>query len=114
MLRRYYSRIPVEFEAEIISSGRRYKGVVENLSEDGIYVRTVPVKTTIDFTSGKTLEVEFQFPSGETLNLPCKVEWSNKTSSNGLTYNLGLVFIEKSLTYEELFKTLYAHHMEIL
>ncbi len=114
MVRRCSNRIPVKFEAELISNGIRYDGVIENLSEDCIYIRTLPKKTAVDFPPETTLELEFQLPSGETLNLHCKVIWSNKTTPNGLTNNLGLEIIEIPLTYEEFFKTLFIHTMEIL
>ncbi len=107
MVRRRSNRIPVEFEAELTSNGIRYEVVIENLSEDCIYIRTFPKKTAVDFPTGTTLKLEFQLPSGETLNLHCKVIWSNKTKPNGLTNNLALEIIEIPLTYDEFFKTLF-------
>jgi hypothetical protein len=113
MVRRRSNRIPVEFEAELTSNGIRYEVVIENLSEDCIYIGPFPKKTTVDFPTGTTLELEFQLPSGETLNLHCKVIWSNKTTPNGLTNNLALEIIEIPLTYEEFFKTLFINTMGI-
>lgn len=114
MARRRSNRIHVEFEAELISNGIRYEVVIENLSEDCIYMRTLPKKTAVDFSPGTKLELEFRIPSGETLNLDCKVIWSNKTPPDSLTNSLCLEITEIPPAYEEFFKALYIDNMGIL
>ncbi len=56
-----------------------YTGVIENISEGGLCLRTSPVQTTIDFSPGETLKLEFQILTGEAFNLQCMVKWSKET-----------------------------------
>jgi hypothetical protein len=94
MKKRRSKRIVIGLKAEIISGGISCEGVIDNLSEDGIFVITAPSKTEMDFTSGTILEVNFQFMSEETLHLKCKVKWSHKTPPHHLTHRIGMEIIE--------------------
>ncbi len=94
MGKRLSKRIIIGLKAEIISGDIICEGVIENLSEAGIYVITAPTKTEIDFAPGTILEVKFQFLSGETLNLHCEVKWSYKTPPHGLTNRIGMKIID--------------------
>ncbi len=94
MERRLSKRIIIGLKAEIISGDMSCEGVVENLSEDGVCVITVPAKTTIDFAPKTILEVKLQFLSGETLNLRCEVIWSHKIQPHGLTNKVGMKIID--------------------
>lgn len=87
----------VSLNAELISDGRSYSGFIENFSEDGIYMRTAPTKTPINFTLGTTLKLKFQPHSGEILCLSCKVKWLYKTPVHGLTNSIGLEIIEPAV-----------------
>ena len=93
MEKRLSKRIIIGLKAEIISGDISCEGVIENLSEAGIYVITAPTKTEINFAPGTILEVKFQFLSGETLNLHCEVKWSYKTPPHGLTNRIGMKII---------------------
>src|SRR3990167_9703709 len=93
MGKRLSKRIIIGLKAEIISGDISCEGVIENLSEAGIYVITAPTKTEINFAPGTILEVKFQFLSGETLNLHCEVKWSYKTPPHGLTNRIGMKII---------------------
>ena len=93
MKKRLSKRIIIGLKAEIISGDISCEGVIENLSEAGIYVITAPTKTEINFAPGTILEVKFQFLSGETLNLHCEVKWSYKTPPHGLTNRIGMKII---------------------
>jgi hypothetical protein len=115
MEKRRSKRKIVALKAEIVSGGKSYAGVIENLSEDGIYIITTPSKSSIDFALGTTVELKFQPPSepkdilrssGETINLHCKVIWSYKTPPHGLTHSIGMEIINPSPEYKELLKTL--------
>jgi hypothetical protein len=92
--KRHSNRIVIGLKAEIISDDIHYEGVIENLSEDGICVITVPTENTIDFAPGAILQIKFQFLSEETLNLRCKVKWSCKTPPHGLTQKIGMEIID--------------------
>ena len=94
MGKRLSKRIIIGLKAEIISGGISCEGVIENLSEAGIYVITAPTKAEIDFAPGTILEVKFQFLSGETLNLHCEVKWSSKTLPHRLTNRIGMKIID--------------------
>jgi len=121
MVKGRYIRIPVEFEATIIYEKKEYEVEIENLSEEGIQIRTDPEKVATDFNTVTEIELAFELlsgetlrPSGEKLKLHCRVIWSEKTPPDGLTNTIGLEIIEKSAQYEELLKTLHIDYMGIL
>jgi hypothetical protein len=107
MEKRRSKRKIVRLKAERISGNKNHAVFIENLSEEGIYMITAPAKTSMDFTPGTKLELKFQFPSGDTLNLRCKVIWSyKKTPPDGLTNSVGMEIIAPPLKYKEFVKTL--------
>ncbi len=106
MERRICERIIVSLNVELISGGTSYAGVVENISEYGLYMITNPSKTQTDFASGTKLEVTFQLSSGETLKLPCIVKWSYKTPPHGLTNSMGLEILERPIEYTKFLNAL--------
>jgi hypothetical protein len=106
MGKRRSERKIVRLKAERISGDENHAVFIENLSEEGIYMITAPAKTSMDFTPGTKLELKFQLPSGETLNLRCKVIWSCKTPPDGLTNSVGMEIIAPPLKYKEFIKTL--------
>lgn len=106
MERRRSKRILVSLKAELISGDVSYAGIIENLSEEGIYMRTLPTKAATDFTPETKHELKFQLPSGETINLHCKVKWSYKTPPHGLTNSVGMEIIDPPPEYKEFLKTL--------
>ena len=89
MEKRHNKRKPGIFKAEIISGGKSYSGVIKNLSEGGAFVEIVPTEIVKDFIPGTKLEVKFQLPSGEILNLHYEVRWlySKILPSPGLKQN---------------------------
>ncbi|MEF9427201.1 MAG: PilZ domain-containing protein [Candidatus Mariimomonas ferrooxydans] len=114
-------RIPVKFEATIIYKKKEYEAKIENLSEEGMQIRTNPVKAAIDFEPGTVIELEFELlsgetlkPAGEILKLNCKVIWSGKSPPDDLKNTIGLEIIEKSLQYEEFLKSLHINYMGIM
>lgn len=127
--RSVYRKI-VSFKVELISGSSNLAGFIENLSDDGIYMKTSPAKAAVDFTPGKIFEVKFQPLFGETLcntqvckyhhtcvvkfqplfeealRLQCKIKWSYKTPPHGLTNSIGMEVIHPHPTYEEFLKNL--------
>jgi len=99
MEQRRSKRIIVTLEAELILNDTSYKGFIENLSEDGVYVITSPTKTTVNFNPGETIELKFRLPSGEILDMNCRVVWSYKTPPHGLTNSIGMEIINPSQKY---------------
>jgi hypothetical protein len=106
MEKRRSERKIVTLKAEIVSGDKSYAGVVENISEEGIYVITTPSKNPMDFTHGTMVELKFQLHSGEGMNLHCKVIWAYKTPPHGLTNSIGVEIIEPPAQYKEFLKTL--------
>jgi len=106
MEKRSARRHGVGFKAELLYGGKSYAGLVENISENGLYAIAYPLDTAIDFHSGTELEMKFQLTSGEIVNLPCEVKWSYKTPLHGLTFSIGTEIIEPSPEYKEYLKSL--------
>src|SRR4030067_1634712 len=106
MEKRRSKRVIVSLKAELISDGTSYTGFIENLSENGLFVTTTPTKTAIVFTPETRCEIKFQLPSGETLNLPCKIIWAYRTPPHGITNSIGLEIIDPHPKYREFLKTL--------
>jgi len=96
MKKRRTARKKVSIEAEIVSEVATYKAMIENASERGIHIETNagdPLTTEKDLVPGKTMEVKFALPSGEALNLRCKVIWSFKTMPYGMKISIGMEIV---------------------
>lgn len=106
MEKRSAKRHNIDFKAELLYSGKYYAGVVENISENGLYMTAYPLNTDLDFTSGEALELKFQLSSREVISLPCEVKWSYKNPPHGLTCNIGAEIVESPLEYIEFIKSL--------
>jgi len=99
MEKRTSKRHLIGFKAELLYGGKSYAGVVENISEKGLYVISCSLNKTIDFTSGSELNIKYQLFSGRVVDLRCEVKWSYKTSSHGLTYSMGMEILKQSPEY---------------
>ncbi len=106
MEKRIHKRKIVSLNVELIAEGKRYAGIVENITEDGLYMIANPSKTSCVFSSETKLELKFQLNSGKILHLPCKVTWSYKTPPHGLTNSIGMEIIDPPLSYKESLKAL--------
>ncbi len=80
---------------------------MENLYKYGVYIRNTPDEEVVNCNHRESLEVELQLPSGEKLNLLCRVKRFNidKTQSHGLTNSISMEIIDPPLKYKEFFKT---------
>ncbi len=108
MERRHFERKTVHLKAERISGNKSRAVFIENISEDGIYIITVPAEAGTDFTPGASLDLKFQLHSGETVNLQCTVIWSYQNAlPDGLTTNsVGIEIIDPPSRYKEFVKNL--------
>jgi len=106
MEKRSAKRHIVGFKAELLYGGKSYAGLVENISENGLYMIANPLNKAIDFNSGTELDMKFQLSSGKIVNLPCEVKWSYKTPPHGLTCSIGTEIMGSSLEYKEFLKSL--------
>lgn len=93
----------VSLNAVLISEDRNYAGVIGNLSEDGVYIRTDPTKTAIDFLPDTSLELKFHISSKETINLHCEVIWlyTKRNPPIGLENDIGMEIKNSSQEYEK-------------
>ena len=109
MERRRCNRIPVILKAKVIIGDKTYAGFIENVSVEGIkYSITSFFQTTKDFTPEMIIKLNFQNPSGETLNLNCELIWFSKISPNDTELTLGMKIIDPPQNYKEFVRTLIA------
>ena len=72
-------RMVVNLEAELLAGGHTYTGTIENISTDGLYIQliTEPTKSAKDFLPTARINIRFQIPSGEKVDLACESRWIN-------------------------------------
>ncbi len=75
MERRRSERKIIDMETVLISDNKSYSGVIGNISEYGVYVRTNLTNTAIDFLPKTTVTLKIHTLSEETLHLPCEIIW---------------------------------------
>jgi len=102
---RRFKRIIVNIQAELLSVEKSMAVFIENLSEDGLYV-TAPVISSFAFMTDMPVEIRFELPEGERLDLHCLVKWTYRTPPHGLTNSVGMTIIDPPLTYVETLKAL--------
>lgn len=103
---RRHKRLIVRLPAEITAENTHIAGSIENLSDEGLYLITAPTKISLNFESEVPVDLLITFPSGEKINLTCRVKWSYETPPHGYTNSLGLEIIETPSEYIEALKTL--------
>lgn len=101
MDKRSDKRVIVAFNAELVSNNLNYAGIIENLSDKGVFMRTFPVKTPLNFPPGSKINLKFRLPSGEKLSLNCIVRWFFKTPPHGLTNSIGMEIKNPPARYKE-------------
>ena len=101
---RRHKRITVDLQARLFFGQTGYSGIIRNISEEGMFVRTSSIHTPIDVDSGTTLQIECQLPAGEELNLNCPVKWSMKIPPENLRSCIGIEIIDPPVEYKEFMK----------
>jgi len=98
----------VSSESEFILDGKSYTGIIENVSEEGVFIKTALLKKAINSTCGIPFELKFDSPWDEKVGLYCKMRWlhSNKIPTLGLTYGIGARIINPSPQYKKFLKTM--------
>ncbi len=105
MEKRRYKRFAVTLNAEVISDGKSYEGIIGNVSEEGVaYTLTTFVQVREDFTPKKVIDLVFQIPSGGKLNLSCEVRWYLKPNPDKDTIILGMKILAPPPEYKEWIK----------
>ena len=90
MERRLLKRKIVSIKAEVVLDGEKSAGLIENISEGGIYLVTASSKHAGEFSAGKAANVRFIGPSGATIDLHCNILWGYKTPPHGMTHSVGM------------------------
>ncbi len=126
-------KITISIDAKLISGKKVYDGFIENISEHGIrwyhysgtiedfsegkiYIKTAPAKIGLDCNPGTIIDLEIQIPSGEIINLQCKVVWSktqHHTPEKSAHLDkpkkytkIGMEIVDPPQQYKKFFKTL--------
>jgi hypothetical protein len=111
MERRRSKRKNVHIETKIVSDDESYSGIIENMSEYGISLETDSkdlLHTSTRFNYGADYKVIFKTPSGEEIQLHCKVTWSYKTAPHGLKRKIGMEIIFPPPSYVDFYKDLHS------
>jgi hypothetical protein len=92
--------------ADVIMGEKRYKGVIGNVSEEGISSTiTTYIKTDEEFTPNKRILLAFQLPSGDDIKLDCEMRWFLKTPDKKIGLMLGLFILEPPKVYQDWINT---------
>lgn len=112
MNRRLSKRININLNAEFICGDISYIANIQNLSRDGIFLKSsTTTNTAIDFIPGKKHNLEFKLHSGESISLHCEIKWLHsstiyKISTDKLLNSMGLEIIESPPEYKAIVKTM--------
>jgi hypothetical protein len=109
MKKRSSERIPVHIHATFVLSGKSYKGLIENVSEDGAgssIVSSFEIRTDFALTN-MFVELSFRDPAGVTIQLRTELIWFTKSGENNTVLNLGLRAVDPPPLYREFIQVLY-------
>ena len=103
-------RIIIGLQAELVIEPRgNYRGIIPNLSDDGIsvIVETSPTDDSLSFPPGTTVRLNFK-PRDEMISLNCEIRWLQvyKNPPHGLTNLVGMKIIAPPENYKKLLETL--------
>lgn len=103
---RQHKRIPVTLNAEVVSDGKRYEGIIGNVSEEGLgYTLTTFIKTPAVFIPKGSVEIFVRIPRGEApLRLDCEVRWFLNPSTDKKSIIMGMQILEPPEEYKEWIK----------
>lgn len=108
MERSHFKRVDTKMSAEVTIDSKYYEGSIENLSEEALFEIVFLEVEVTDFTPEKILGVKFHKPSGEDLDLQCKIVWLrlNRDNLGRLRYCMGMEIISSPASYKEFVKNL--------
>jgi hypothetical protein len=104
--KRIHGRIIARIKAVLTFEGVSYVGMIENISEHGLYMISLPIKHQIDFRPGSIHEMKLRTLPGKSVILHCNVQWAYKTPPYGLTNSVGMEILNPSPVYREFLGTL--------
>lgn len=93
-------------KAELISRGVSYPGFIESLSSDNIYFLTNAEIPPEKLPPGSKYKIKFRQPTGEYLDLECRLKWSYRTPPHGLTEWIGIELTRDDSKYLKFYRSL--------
>jgi hypothetical protein len=104
MTERRSERFETNLHAVIICNGRRYRGNIRNISEEGVgCVISDFINETNGFAAGRLVNLILLTPSKDTLSLNCEIRWLSVTSSASQKNFMGAKIISPSGMYKRFF-----------
>jgi hypothetical protein len=110
--KRRSQRVVFRQEAESILGEKKYSGNIENFSKEGI-LKIIAGEEILGCSPGTTINVNFQIPSGETIELSCEIKWLriNSNMPFGVKHNLGMEIVDPPQEYTEFVESLYSKYL---
>jgi hypothetical protein len=106
MNNRKHRRFSITMHANILIGEKNYKGVIGNISEEGVLTSlTTFIETEESFLPQKNVELNFDLPTGKTVELNAEVRWFLRPKAEGKTLMLGLYIIDPPSAYIAWIKT---------
>lgn len=94
-------------DAEIVSGGVSYAGIIMNFSEEGLYMVTATANSIVDITPSSIIQLKCKLPGGKTATMNCEVKWfQTKTSPHGVSFSMGMEIKAPPPEYEEFVKSI--------
>jgi hypothetical protein len=94
-----HPRFTKRLEVKFICGGDTYKGILSNLSLNGLFIRTKRV-----FSPGTAIDIQLMMPDGTSSFLKGIVRWASKTHL-AIKNGMGIELLEKDTTYIDFVKT---------
>jgi len=105
--KRRAERIVESLDAEIISGGQSYSGIIMNFSSEGLYMVTATANRVVDITPSTLLKLKCELPSGKKISLNCEVKWfQTKTSPHGVSFSMGMEIHNPSKEYKKFIESM--------
>jgi hypothetical protein len=96
----------INFKARLMSGNAAYAGFTNSICEDGLFMRTFPLESDMDISTGSIVQVKLDPPGKDSVCLNCRVKWVYKTPPHKLTNSVGMEILDALPNYKELLKDL--------
>lgn len=91
----------MSLECQLVSRSLNHEGIIQDLSDNGINVSIIPPQSGITIPYGMSFIVKFRAPSGNPIDIQCKVVRLFKSSVPGSARKIGMEIISQPLEYKE-------------
>ena len=106
MEKRGSKRRGADLEARLVSRSLNYTGMIRDFAADGICMDIPSEKNICQLLNGMFFEVHFGLPSGETINLQCKVVRTHRETADDRENRVAMKIIDPPPAYGEFLKSL--------